>query len=49
MIKQKIRSIKVDDTTWEEIDRVSKSIGCSKSAFLRMAGIEKIQRIERSK
>ena len=41
----KNRSIKVDDFLWEELDKCSKMIGQSKSALVRNAVIEKLQRI----
>lgn len=45
MIKFKTRSVKVDDMLWNELEKISKSLGINKSAFIRMAIIEKIQRI----
>lgn len=49
MGKLKTRNIRFEDWLWKELERVSSLLGQDKSKFVRVAVIEKIQRIEREK
>lgn len=44
--KMKNKTFKCDDMTWIELDKISKKLKISKSAIIRIAIIEKCQRIQ---
>ena len=44
----KPRAIRIDDNLWEEIKQTCKKIGCDKSTFVRMAIIEKLQKVNKT-
>jgi len=47
MVK-KLKSIRIEDWLWKEIEEMAKKSHQDRSKFIRNAVIEKIQRIERS-
>jgi metal-responsive CopG/Arc/MetJ family transcriptional regulator len=47
MSKLKTRNVRFEDWLWEELEKVSKKTDQDKSKFVRIAVMEKIQRIER--
>jgi predicted transcriptional regulator len=46
---KKIRSVKIDDYLWEELEEVAKMVKATKSSLIRAAIIEKITRIKMGK
>ncbi len=44
----KMRSLRIDDFTWKQVDIIAKKIKQTKSQFVRTAILEKIIRIERA-
>ncbi len=41
----KVRSIRIDDETWEELEKVAQKLKIDKTTIVKMAIIEKIQRM----
>lgn len=45
-METKIRSIRIDDWTWSELNKTADKIGTTTSTLIRNAIIEKVQKIE---
>lgn len=43
----KIRSVRIDDELWEELEKVAQRLKIDKTSIIKMALIEKIQRMQR--
>jgi len=45
-METKVRTIRIDDWTWEELNKTAKKINTTTSTLIRNAIIEKVQKIE---
>lgn len=45
-MSKKIRSIRIDDKLWEEIEKASKNLSISKTSLITIAIVEKLNRIQ---
>ena len=46
LMSKKIRSIRIDDKLWEEIEKASKNLSISKASLITIAIVEKLNRIQ---
>lgn len=46
-MRMKLRTIKIDDFLWGELEKTSQRVKCNKSSLIRMAIIEKLQSINK--
>lgn len=45
-MNKKIRSIRIDDKLWEEIEKASKKLRISKASLITIAIVEKLNRLQ---